>query len=71
MKTAVVYEGTYMECQMLQHLLLQNGIISFLNNEITGSRGGINVMQPRGVRIMISETDLEKAVQIVADFRKD
>lgn len=70
MKLIELYEGTLFESQMIKNLLENEGIESHLNDEIIGTRGGALWRPAGGVRIMISDTDYDKAKVIVDAFEK-
>ncbi len=68
MKTIEIFNGTLFQAQMVKNLLENEGIESFLKDEIIArspvySAGG-------GVRVMISESDYQKAMLIVDDYIK-
>ncbi|KAB2822958.1 MAG: DUF2007 domain-containing protein [Paludibacter sp.] len=70
MKLIEVYNGNLFECQMLQHLLENEGIESFLKDEIIGTRSA--VWSPgSGVRLMISDEVVEQARKIVEEFESN
>jgi Putative prokaryotic signal transducing protein len=69
MKLVELYDGTLFECQMIKNLLENDGIESFLKDEIIGTRspgwrpGG-------GVKLIVSDFDYEKAKKIVNTYEK-
>jgi hypothetical protein len=68
MKIIEIFDGTLFEAQMVKNLLENEGIESFLKNEIIARspvfRGG------SGVKVMISEPDYEKAKPVVNEYLK-
>lgn len=68
MKITEIFEGDSFQSQMVKNLLENEGIESFLKNEIIARspvfRGG------SGVKVMISELDYEKAKSIVEEYKK-
>ncbi len=68
MKIIEIFEGDSFQAQMVKNLLENEGIESFLKNEIIARspvfRGG------SGVKIMISELDYENAKSIVEKYKK-
>lgn len=70
MKLVEIYEGTLFECQIIKHLLENEGLESVLNNEIMGTRGG-NIFRPAGgVSIMVTDNNYDQAKKIVNEFEK-
>ena len=70
MKLVEVYEGTLFECQIIKHLLENEGIAAVLNNEITGTRGGNIFRSAGGVNIMVTDNNYDQAKKIVNEFEK-
>jgi len=67
MKLVELYNGSLFECQMIKNLLENEGIESFLKDEIIGTRSP--VWSPgSGVRIIVSDLDLDKALLIVKEY---
>jgi hypothetical protein len=68
MKIIEIFEGTLFEAQMVKNLLENEGIESFLKDEIIARspvyRGG------SGVKVMISELDYEKAKLVINEYEK-
>ena len=68
MKITEIFEGDSFQAQMVKNLLENEGIESFLKNEIIARspvfRGG------SGVKVMISERDYENAKLIVEKYKK-
>lgn len=68
MKITEIFEGDSFQSQMVKNLLENEGIESFLKNEIIARspvfRGG------SGVKVMISELDYENAKSIVEEYKK-
>ena len=64
-----LYNGSLFDCQMIKNLLENEGINSFLKDEIIGSRnpgwrpGG-------GVRLIVSEENYPAARKIVEEYEK-
>lgn len=70
MKLIEVYEGTLFECQLIKHLLENEGVESILNNELLGTRGGYTPRPSGGVTIIITDNNYDKAKSIVDEFEK-
>lgn len=64
-----VYEGSLFHAQMLVGLLENEGIEAFLQDEILGSRDP-GWRMAGGVKVIVSNPDLEKTMSIVHDFEK-
>jgi hypothetical protein len=68
MKIVEIFEGDSFQAQMVKNLLENEGIESFLKNEIIARspvfRGG------SGVKVMISQLDYENAKLIVEKYKK-
>ncbi|MDD3878166.1 MAG: DUF2007 domain-containing protein [Bacteroidales bacterium] len=65
-----LFEGTLFECQMIVNLLKNEGIESYLNNEIIGTRGGNIYSSTGGVTIIVADSNYNKAKEIVSAFEK-
>jgi hypothetical protein len=69
MKLVELYDGPLFDCQMIKNLLENEGIKSFLKDEIIGTRspgwrpGG-------GVNVIVSDSDFDKARLIVNEYEK-
>lgn len=66
----VVFEGSYVEVDLLKSLLDANGITSFLKDQVMGtiapmyaSPGGVNA-----VKLLIPRVEYEDAMPIIDDF---
>ncbi len=70
MRLVEVYEGTLFECQIIKHLLENEGIAAVLNNEIMGTRGGNIFRSAGGVNIMVTDNNYDQAKKIVNEFEK-
>lgn len=68
MKLVEIFDGTLFQSQMVKNLLENEGIESFLKNEIIARspvfRGG------SAVKVMISELDYENARRIVDGYKQ-
>ncbi len=62
-----IYSGTMWEANMVKSLLDAAKIDSFLKNTVINSYA-FNPISSDGVQVMISDTDLEKAQEIVNDY---
>lgn len=63
-----IFDGNSFQAQMVKNLLENEGIESFLKDEIIARSP---VFRPEGgVRVMISELDYEKAKQIVDEYEQ-
>jgi hypothetical protein len=68
MKMIEIFDGNSFQAQMVKNLLENEGIESFLKDEIIARSP---VFRPEGgVRVMISELDYEKAKQIVDEYEQ-
>ena len=68
MKLVELYDGTAFESQMVKNLLENEGIESYLKDEIIG-RSPVWTASS-GVKIMVSDMDYEKARIVVEEFEK-
>jgi hypothetical protein len=68
MKLIEIYDGILFQAQMVKNLLENEGIESFLKDEII-ARSPI-YKSGSGVRVMISEVDYDKARVIVDEYEK-
>jgi hypothetical protein len=69
-KLIEIFAGNLFQAQMLQNLLENEGIPSFLKDEFTGTHS--SVWTPGGgVKVMVSDADIKKAKIIVAEFEKN
>ncbi len=59
-----IYSGTLWEAAMIKNLLQEAGIKSFVNNSVRNDYAYHPIMA-NGVKIMIFESDAERARQIV------
>lgn len=63
-----IFDGNSFQAQMVKNLLENEGIESFLKDEIIARSP---IFRPEGgVRVMISELDFEKAKWIVDEYEK-
>lgn len=63
-----IFDGNSFQAQMIKNLLENEGIESFLKDEIIARSP---IFRPEGgVRVMISELDYEKAKQIVDEYEQ-
>ena len=65
-----VFAGTTLDAGMIQSLLEEQGIPAFIQNELMGSIAPWQIM-PGGagaVKVQVSSTDQERALQIINDF---
>ena len=70
MKIIEIFEGDLFHAQMVKNLLENDGIESFLKDEIIGTRS--SVWRPNGgVRVMVSDTDYDKAKLMVDEFERN
>lgn len=67
MKLVEIYGGTLFECHIIQGILENEGINCSLKDEIIGSRG-FGWRPGGGVKVVVSDENLEKARQLVADY---
>ena len=68
MKLIEIYDGNLFQAQMVKNLLENEGIESFLKDEIIARSP---IFRPGGgVRVMISEFDYDKAKLIVNEYEK-
>ena len=70
MKLIEIYEGTLFQAQMVRNLLENEGIESFLKDEIIGTRGGEAWRPAGGVRVIVSDQDYNKAKVIIDEYNK-
>jgi hypothetical protein len=68
MKSIVVFEGNLFEATMVQHLLENNGIESFLQDETMGTRGGYVWRSSGGVRVAVMDEFAEKALLLIQEM---
>ena len=68
MRQVELYDGTAFECQMIKNLLENEGIESYLKDEIIG-RSPVWTASS-GVKLMVSDVDYDKARTIVKEFEK-
>jgi hypothetical protein len=67
-----IFSGISWEAEMIRNILENEGIESFLNDEITGTLVPFYTSQGMGaVKVVVSNLDYEKAKLIVAEFRKN
>lgn len=67
----LVFTGLPWEAQMLVNILENAGIKAFINNEVIGTMFPFYTTPGMGaVKVVVSETDAEKAKALVADFEK-
>ncbi|MGB4292927.1 MAG: DUF2007 domain-containing protein [Bacteroidales bacterium] len=64
----VVYDGTLFHAHMIKNLLENEGIESFLKDEIIGSRSGELWKLEGGVKVVVSNNNFKKALQIVENY---
>ena len=68
MKLIEIFEGNLFQAQMVKNLLENEGIESFLKDEIIARSP---IFRPQGgVRVMISESDYDKARLVVNEYDK-
>jgi hypothetical protein len=68
MKLIEIFDGNLFQAQMVKNLLENEGVESFLKDEIIARNP---VLRPEGgVRVMISDSDYEKAKLVVNDYEK-
>jgi hypothetical protein len=68
MRMIEIFDGNSFQAQMVKNLLENEGIESFLKDEIIARSP---VFRPEGgVRVMISELDYKKAKQIVDEYEQ-
>jgi len=70
MRLIEIYDGTLFQSQTVRNLLEIEGIEVSLKDEITGTRGGGLWRPAGGVKVVISDQDIEKATKIVNEFVK-
>jgi len=69
MKIVEVFEGNLFQAQMVKNLIENDGIESFLKDELVGTRNP--VWRPgSGVRVMVSDLDYDRARLIADEFEK-
>jgi Putative prokaryotic signal transducing protein len=67
MKLVELYDGTLFECHMIKNLLENDGIKSFIKDEIIGTRSP--AWRPGGtVKVIVSDFDYDKAKKIVSTY---
>jgi len=66
----VIYDGTLFHAQMIKNLLENEGVESFLKDEITGSRSSELWKPEGGVKVVVSNNNFKKALQIVEDYER-
>jgi hypothetical protein len=67
-----IFSGISWEAEMIKNILENEGIESFLNDEITGTLVPFYTSQGMGsVKVVVSNLDYDKAKLIVAEFRKN
>jgi hypothetical protein len=64
-----LFSGTLWEAEMVKSLLNDAGIGSFLRNNVVNTYM-YNPIQAAGVKVMILESDLREAREILRDFTK-
>ena len=68
MKFVEIFDGNLFQAQMVKNLLENEGIESFLKDEIIARSP---IFRPGGgVRVMISELDYEKAKLVINEYEK-
>ncbi len=67
MNLVELFEGTLFECQMIKNLLENEGIESYLKDEIIGTRGG-GIWPAGGVKVIISDQLYSRAKEIVNNY---
>jgi hypothetical protein len=65
-----IFAGSLFQAQMVQNLLENQGIESFLKDEFIGTHSAVWAPSA-GVRVMVSDLDLSRAKAIVADYEKN
>jgi hypothetical protein len=65
-----IFSGTPWESEMISGLLLNSGIKSFLKNNVLNSYA-IEPTFPGGVKVMILESDFERAKEIVDEYYRN
>ncbi len=69
-KTIEIFSGTLWEAEMIKNLLQEAGIDSFLNNSVHNSYA-YNPIIASGVKVMIFESEADKARKIVDIYYKN
>lgn len=69
MRLLEIYDGTLFEAQMVKNLLEIEGIESILKDQIIGNSGG-GFRPAGGVKVIVSDTDFERAKRIVEEYEK-
>jgi hypothetical protein len=69
MKLIEIYDGTLFQAQMVKNLLENAGIVSFLKDEIIGTRS-LGWRPSGGVKVIVSDLDYVKARLIVDEYEK-
>ena len=65
-----IFSGTPWESEMISGLLLNSGIKSFLKNNVLNSYA-IESTFPGGVKVMILESDFDRAKEIVDEYYRN
>jgi len=68
-KMIPIYSGSMWEAEMVKSLLQAANIDSFLKNTVLNSYAYEPIIA-EGVQVMISDSDLRRAKEIVEDFNK-
>jgi hypothetical protein len=66
-KIVEVFSGTVWECEMVKSLLTNEDINCFFRNYL-GTSYGFNPMIAESVKVMVSESDSNRAKEIVAEY---
>lgn len=66
-KTIEIFSGTAWECEMVRSLLLNEEIECFFRNYL-GTSYGFNPMIAESVKVMIAESDYERAKIVVDSY---
>jgi len=69
-KIIEIFSGTLWEAGMIQSLLRNADIESFTRNE-TGTAYGFNPTYSEDVKVMISDSDLTDATNIINEYRNN
>ncbi len=68
----VIFTGHAWESEMLVNILENEGIKSFINNEVIGTLFPFYSTPGMGaVKVVVSQNDVEKAKPLVEDFEKN
>ncbi len=71
-EAVVVFTGHAWEAEMLVNILENEGIKAFINNEVVGTLFPFYTTPGMGaVKVIVSESDAEKAKMLVEDFERD